>query len=140
MSLVIAFDFGTKKIGVAVGQNITKTARILPSIPAIQGFPNWEFIQKILIQWKPKCIVIGLPLDNQGEIQKITKKTQMFSIIMKKKFHIPIYLHDERFTTTSIKCNLFQEGGFKKLKKNNVDSLCAVLILESWFYQTNLYI
>ncbi|CAL4325182.1 Putative pre-16S rRNA nuclease [Buchnera aphidicola (Thelaxes suberi)] len=135
MQIIMAFDFGTKKIGIAVGQTITRTASYLKSIPAKQGFPEWKLIHKVIIEWQPSSIIVGLPLNYNGDVQHITKKTKKFAIIMQKKFNIPTFLHDERLTTKSAKSYLFHIGGFKNLKKKKIDGLSAVLILESWFSQ-----
>ncbi|XBC40718.1 MAG: Holliday junction resolvase RuvX [Buchnera aphidicola (Nurudea yanoniella)] len=131
--IIIAFDFGIKNIGVAVGQNITKTAQILPSIKMKNKKIAFKILKKLFLDWKPHFIIMGLPLNMDGTPQKITKQTKNFSREIFLHFKIPIYFHDERLTTIEAKSRLFENNGFKSLKKEIVDSTSAVIILESWF-------
>ncbi|MGL5185609.1 MAG: Holliday junction resolvase RuvX, partial [Plesiomonas shigelloides] len=69
---MMAFDFGTKSIGVAIGQEITATARPIASLKARDGIPDWEQLQKLLNEWKPDLVVVGLPLNMDGTEQPVT--------------------------------------------------------------------
>lgn len=129
---LIGFDFGIKNIGVAIGQNYTKTANVLKSIRVIKGIPDWKLISTLLLEWKPSVIIVGNPLNMNGTKQKITRKVENFVCSIKSKFNIPVYLHDERLSTVEAKSLLFKKNGYKSLTKNNIDSLSAVIILESW--------
>ncbi|CAL4043563.1 Putative pre-16S rRNA nuclease [Buchnera aphidicola (Phyllaphis fagi)] len=129
---ILSFDFGTKNIGVAIGQKITLTATSLDAIKVKNGKPNWNQISALILYWKPKLIIIGYPLNMDGTKQKITRKVKKFSQSLYKRFAIQIYFHDERLTTKEAKSYLFAQGGYKNLKKDKIDSLSAVLILESW--------
>lgn len=131
--IILAFDFGTKNIGVAIGQNITYTAHALNCIQVKKGIPDWNKINTLITCWMPKLIIVGYPLNMNGSKQKFTKKTIIFSKLLKKRFHIDVELHDERLTTIESKSILYMQGGYKKLKKNYIDALSAALILESWF-------
>lgn len=132
--IVIAFDFGVKKIGVAVGENITKTGRPLDVLNAKDGKPNWNIIKNLLIDWQPKFIIVGLPLNIDGTKQNITNKSEKFAQLLKCKFNVLVEMHDERLTTVEAKSIIFNKNGFKALsKKEKVHSLSAVIILESWF-------
>lgn len=130
--IVMSFDFGTKKIGVAIGECITYSSRVLKTINKKNYIQN---IKKIILDWKPKKIIVGLPLDIYGKKQKITIKAEKFSHNLFKKFKIPVILHDERFTTIEAKHLLFKNGGIKKLTKNKINSLSAKIILQSWLYE-----
>ncbi|MCW5197084.1 Holliday junction resolvase RuvX [Buchnera aphidicola] len=136
---ILSFDFGTKNIGVAVGQQITSTATSLNSIKVKNGKPNWHTISSLISSWKPKLIILGYPLNMNGTKQKITNQVKKFSKSLYKRFCIKIYLHDERLTTKEAKSYLFTQGGYKNLKKNKIDSVSAVLILESWIKHTKKY-
>lgn len=131
--IIIAFDFGIKKIGVAVGENITKTARPLDVLNAQNGNPNWIIVKKLLKYWQPKFIIVGLPLNIDGTKQNITNKSEKFAQLLKNKFNILVKMHDERLSTVEAKSIIFNKGGFKALKKNKIHSFSAVVILESWF-------
>ena len=130
---VLAFDFGTNSIGCAVGQSITGTAQGLPAFKAQDGIPNWDEIGKVISEWKPDVLVIGLPLNMDGTEQPLTQRAKKFANRLHGRFGLPITLHDERLTTVEARAEIFARGGYKALKKGKIDSISACLILESWF-------
>lgn len=132
---VITFDFGTKSIGVAIGQEVTGTASPLPAIPAKDGIPNWDSIQKLIEEWQPQLAVVGLPLNMDGSYQQITYGAKKFGNRINAKFKLPVETCDERLTTTDAKARLFEMGGYRKLDKQLIDSASACLIFESWMNQ-----
>ena len=132
---VLAFDFGTNSIGCAVGQSITGTAQGLPAFKAQDGIPNWDEIGKVISEWKPDVLVIGLPLNMDGTEQPLTQRAKKFANRLHGRFGIPIVLHDERLTTVEARSEIFARGGYKALKKSKIDSISACFILESWFEQ-----
>ena len=129
----LAFDFGTKSIGCAVGQSITGTAQALPAFNAQDGIPNWDAIEKCLKEWKPDVVVVGLPLNMDGTEQELTLRTRKFANRLQGRFGVNVQLQDERLTTTEARSEIFDRGGFRALKKGKVDGISACLILESWF-------
>ena len=129
----LAFDFGTKSIGCAVGQNITGTAQALPAFKAQDGIPNWDDIEKCLKEWKPDVVVVGLPLNMDGTEQELTLRARKFANRLQGRFGVNVQLQDERLTTTEARSEIFDRGGFRALKKGKVDGISACLILESWF-------
>ena len=132
---VIAFDFGTKSIGVAVGQTITGTARPLAALNAREGIPDWELIAAVFREWQPDYVVAGLPLNMGGTPQLATNQAKKFTNRLHGRFGIRAELHDERLSTVEARANLFADGGYRALGKDKVDSASAVIILESWFEQ-----
>ncbi|QJC33753.1 Holliday junction resolvase RuvX [Enterobacteriaceae endosymbiont of Donacia provostii] len=132
---LLAFDYGTKNIGVAVGQSIIRIAHTLKVIKNKKsGVINWIKINDLFNQWKPIKIIIGLPLQMDGSNQYITILVKKFAIHIKKKFHINnIEFHDERLSTVEAKDILFTNGGWKTLQKSDINSLSASIILQSWF-------
>lgn len=130
---IIAFDFGEKSIGCAVGQSITGTAQALSAFKAQNGIPNWEAIGTLLKEWQPDLLVVGLPLNMDGTEQPLTQRAKTFANRLNGRFNLPVVLHDERLTTVEARSEIFARGGFKALKKDKVDSISACLILESWF-------
>ena len=130
---VLAFDFGTKSIGCAVGQSITGTAQALPAFKAQDGIPNWRAIENCLKEWKPDVLVVGLPLNMDGTIQDLTLRAKKFANRLHGRFGITVELQDERLTTMEARSEIFERGGFRSLKKDKVDGISACLILESWF-------
>ena len=130
---VLAFDFGTKSIGCAVGQSITGTAQALPAFKAQDGIPNWSAIENCLKEWKPDVLVVGLPLNMDGTTQDLTLRAKKFANRLHGRFGITVELQDERLTTMEARSEIFERGGFRSLKKDKVDGISACLILESWF-------
>lgn len=130
---ILAFDFGMKSIGVAVGQSITGTAAPLAHLKAQQGQPNWEQVQQLLQEWQVDACVVGLPLNMDGTEQPMTQSARKFANRLHGRFGVTVHTMDERLTTTDAKSHLFDKRGYKGLQKGAVDSLSAVLILQSWF-------
>lgn len=135
MSSVLAFDFGTRSIGVAVGQSITSTASPLPALKALDGKPDWQQVSKLLNEWQPDLCVIGLPLNMDGTEQPMTARARKFANRLHGRFGIAVALQDERLTTASAKELLFARGGYKNLRKDAIDSASACIILEAFFTQ-----
>ncbi|MBW8192667.1 Holliday junction resolvase RuvX [Neiella marina] len=130
---ILGFDYGTKSIGVAIGQEITGTASPEAALPANDGVPNWQQVEVLLKQWQPDLLVIGLPLNMDGTEQELTKRAKKFGNRLHGRFGYPVAWQDERLTTVDAKARLFEFGGYKALTKGKVDSVSAVLIIESYF-------
>lgn len=133
MSQIIAFDFGLARIGVAVGQKITATASPLDTIKAKDGTPNWQQFEQLFKQWQPTKVLVGEPFNMDGSDQEITKRARKFANQLHGRFGVQVELVDERLSSAAAREELFEFGGYKKLKKSQLDSIAAVLILESWF-------
>lgn len=132
---ILAFDFGTKSIGVAVGSELTGTASLLSAFKAQDGTPNWELVEKLIKEWQPQLLLVGLPLNMDGTEQPFTARARKFANRLHGRFGLPVELQDERLTTTEARSQLFAEGGFRNLAKDKVDSLSAKIIFESWYEQ-----
>ncbi|MBD2811382.1 Holliday junction resolvase RuvX [Xenorhabdus sp. Vera] len=132
---IIAFDFGTSSIGAAIGQEVTGTARALSAFKANEGSPNWQLIEKLLKEWLPDLVIVGLPLNMDGTEQPVTAQARKFANRLHGRFGVQVELHDERLTTVEARSHLFDHGGYKALNKGKVDAASAVIILESWFEQ-----
>lgn len=130
---ILAFDFGTKSIGVAIGQEVTGTARALTSFKAQDGTPDWQKVEKLLKEWQPDLVVVGLPLNMDGTEQPLTARARRFANRLHGRFGVQIALQDERLSTVEARANLFDSGGYRALDKGSVDAASAVIILESWF-------
>lgn len=127
---VLAFDFGTSRIGVAVAQSLTQTATPLPEIPARDGIPQWEQIQALLEEWHPDCFLTGLPLNMDGSENAMCQRARKFSQRLHGRFGLPSYLWDERLSSQEVKSTHRSDN----YKRDAVDSLAAAGIVESWFY------
>ncbi|VAX77074.1 Putative pre-16S rRNA nuclease [Serratia symbiotica] len=130
---VIAFDFGRKSIGAAIGQELIGTASALTSFKAQTGSPDWQKIAKLLKEWLPDLVVVGLPLNMDGSEQRVTEQARKFANHLHGRLGVQIVLHDERLSTIEARANLFHRSGFSALSKGRVDAASAVVILESWF-------
>ena len=130
---VLGFDFGKKYIGVAVGQEITGSATPLGSVKAKEGIPNWDHVNQYIKEWQPHLIVVGLPFNMDGSEQQLTIDARKFGNRVHGRFGIAIEFVDERLTTADAKEQLFARGGYRNLKKDNIDAESARLIIESFF-------
>lgn len=130
---VLGFDYGTKSIGIAIGQSLTGSANPLQSIKAIDGIPRWEEIGLLIEEWKPDLVVVGLPLNMDGTEQEMTQRAKKFANRINGRFGVKVATQDERLTTADAKARLFEMGGYKALTKGQVDAMSAVLIIESYF-------
>ncbi len=129
----MGFDFGTKSIGIAIGQELTGSASSLKAVKAQDGIPNWDHIAVQVKEWQPDLMVVGLPLNMDGTSQEVTFKAKKFANRLHNHYGIPVQTQDERLTTADAKARLFEHGGSKNLGKGNVDNMSAVIILESFF-------
>ena len=132
-SNVIAFDFGEKKIGVAIGNSITKTAHPLETIRKIKKVERIQSIENLLKEWEPGIVVVGLPLNEDGTESRLTLLAQNFAKNIENKFKVPTVLVDERYTTVEAKILL--SGSVKNIRKGNqaIDQVAAQIILDAYF-------
>jgi putative holliday junction resolvase len=130
---IVAFDFGTKKIGVAIGQPVTQTAQPLDTLYSVDGGPPWPKIQALFDEWQPEVVVVGLPLNMDGTEQEISRLARRFSNRIAGRFDLKVELQDERLTSAEARQIMFDRGGVKRLQKSQIDSIAACLILEDWF-------
>jgi len=118
---ILAFDFGLKRIGVAVGEPELRTAHPLP---AVSTFPQ---IQKLVAEWQPAALVVGLPLSVEGDAHAMTRQAEDFARRLERRFKLPVARVDERYTSVEA------EHRLRGMKKKAVDSVAAQLILEQYF-------
>lgn len=131
-NIFLAFDFGTRNIGVAVGQKVTRSANALAPLRAQDGVPRWEDIDNLVKIWQPAALVVGMPYKLNGTDLKITKLVRRFIEQLKKHYSLPIYTTEEHLTTKAAREEIFSRGGYKALQKESVDGIAAKLILEEW--------
>ncbi|EHL29572.1 Holliday junction resolvase RuvX [Legionella drancourtii] len=128
----LGFDFGYKRIGVAVGQRLTCSASPLATISAQTGVPDWTVVAKVVAQWTPQALIVGIPTCIDGREQYTTSAARRFAKELRKRFTLPVHLVDERLTTVEARGHLFAQGGYRKIKQTEVDSIAACVILEQW--------
>ena len=128
----MAFDFGTKNIGIAIGQEITKTASTFYSIRANDGLPDWIELDMIVKEWNPNLFIVGDPLNMDGTRSKIQDSSDKFSTALNKRYDISIEKTDERLSSREAKERLENiQMGIKDSR--NKHSISAQIILEDWF-------
>ena len=118
---VLAFDFGLKRIGVAVGEPELGTAHPLPAVA------KFEDIQPLIREWQPAALVVGRPTSVQGEAHAMTRQAEDFARRLERRFKLPVARIDERFTSVEA------ESRLRGMKKKSIDSVAAQLILEQYF-------
>lgn len=129
---LLAFDYGTKNIGVASGQTITRSASSLPPLKARDGIPDWGQVEKVLAEWKPDLVLVGLPLNMDDSESELSVRARKFGNRLHGRFGVKVELVDERLTSFDAKSEVMAHGGSRDYKNNPVDSIAARLILESW--------
>lgn len=132
LKILLGFDFGKKRIGVAIGQTVTKSSRPLDTLRAKDGVPNWDELSKIVKKWRPDAFVVGIPLNMDGTEQPISGDARNFALKLEELYQLPVYTIDERLTTKDARERLFTEGGYKALQDGQVDRVAAQLILQNW--------
>lgn len=145
-STFLGFDFSQNKIGIAVGQRLTGTANALTTLKSHHKKVDWQGIDRILEEWRPAALIVGLPLTMDGEEQETTETAKIFGKQLIERYNLPIHFMDERLTSREASHILGYDGhtsprrhskAGKKVKKNrqqgyDIDQLAAQLILQSW--------
>jgi len=151
---VIAFDFGTRRIGIAIGQELTKTASPLTTIRLSDKSPSpdsanfdWSNIDKIIQEWQPQVAVVGLPLTADGAETAVTRGAKAFGEALQKRYNLETFWVDERLTSAEAESMIAanQKSGksgktsrnrsSRSQDKGEIDRMAAKLILDSWFNQ-----
>ena len=129
----LGFDFGNKKIGVAVGQTTTGTANALATLRSPNQSPDWQSIGRLVQEWQPAGFVVGISRQSDGEDNPITPRMLKFCRQLEGRFGLPVYQQDETLTTFEAKQMLYDDVRVNAGKLWEVqDRLAAQLILQSW--------
>lgn len=126
---LLAFDFGLKRIGVAVGQTQTRSANPLQTVAVTRERPDWPAIAKLIETWTPDALVVGLPLNMDGSEQQMTHRAKRFGRQLEGRFGMPVHLVDERLSTREARNRLQLDGRADQ----GADPVAAQIILEDWF-------
>ncbi|WP_370980733.1 Holliday junction resolvase RuvX [Agaribacterium sp. ZY112] len=133
---VLAFDYGLKNIGVAIGQALSCSASELEQIQARDGTPNWDTLAKLLEEWKPDRAIVGLPLNMDGSDSEMSKRARKFGNRLHGRFGIEVNMVDERLSTREAKERAQQQGHKGNYGQKPIDSLAACILLEDWWSQS----
>ena len=131
-NIFIAFDYGTRNIGVAVGQKITMSATALTPLLAKKTVPPWSEISDLIKTWQPQALIVGVPYKIDGGELTVTKLAEKFIDQLKDRYKLPVYAAEERLTTKTAREEIFKHGGYKALQSISIDSEAAKIILEEW--------
>ncbi|MFZ6045903.1 Holliday junction resolvase RuvX [Pseudomonas sp. CR3202] len=132
LRLLLGFDYGTRQIGVAVGQAVTGQARELKVLKAQNGVPDWQHVEALIREWQPDAIVVGLPLNMDGTPSEMSARAEKFARRLNGRFNLPVFTHDERLTTFEAKGQRMAQGQRDGYRDRPVDALAAALLLEGW--------
>lgn len=132
--ILMGVDFGTRRIGVAIGQTLTQNANPLRIIPAQKGEPDWSQFEKLIKEWHPLALVVGIPLNMDDTAQPMTHRARRFAMQLKARFKLPVHGMDERLTSFAVRQELFDNGGYRAIQKHDIDALAAKTILEEWMH------
>jgi putative Holliday junction resolvase len=133
---IIAFDFGYRRIGVAVGQTLTGSATPLAVVPFADK-PDWQAITVIVKEWKPAAIVVGLPLAEEGGETDMSKGARRFGRQLHGRYGIPVLYEDERLTSFGAEERFVDARARGEMRKKDAafkDAIAAQIILENWLH------
>ena len=135
-NVIMGFDYGTRKIGIAVGQLITKTANPIAIISARDGVPDWSEIEKLILEWQPAQFVIGLPLNMDETESEMSQRSLKFARRLTGRFNIPHHTIDERLTSREARSRHESHSSTRRgpadRSRDEIDDIAAQIILESW--------
>jgi putative Holliday junction resolvase len=131
-AIVLAFDFGSRRIGVAVGSTLLRQARALATIDGERVAPRFARIGELIDEWQPGLLVVGIPVHADGAEHAMTARAQRFARQLEGRFRLPVARADERYTTQEASAQLAASRAGPR-GRDARDALAAQLILQGWF-------
>lgn len=136
---LLGFDYGKKRIGIAVGQELTGTASPLATVTSVGMDPDWTAISRHVDTWHPDALVVGLPLHMDGTEHDLTAAARRFGEQLRQRFQLPVYWIDERLSSLEAEQILAAgpkaAGRSPQRRKTDIDKVAAQLILQTWLAQ-----
>jgi putative Holliday junction resolvase len=132
---VLGFDYGERRIGVAIGQRITGTATPLTTLTSKNQNPDWEAIGQLIREWQPEALVVGMPYHLDGSETVLSERIRRFCRQLEGRFRLPVYQIDERLSSAEAERYLKhqrQQGRKSRIDKREIDQLAAAIQLENW--------
>ncbi len=130
---VLAFDFGERRIGIAVGEHLISSANPLTTIDSESNEVRFAAITELIHEWQPKLLVVGLPLSLDGSDNDVTQLCKKFARRLNGRFNLPVMLVDERYSSAEASQLLNQTGIKGRAQKAMLDQVAAQTILRSYF-------
>ncbi len=135
--IVIGFDYGHRRIGVACGDTVSRSAAPQGAVPVDAGRPRWELIDALLREWQPALTVVGLPYNVDGSDSTMTQAAREFAAEIARRYGLRAVLVDERYSSREAEARLksARASGLRRRRvvKTDVDAAAACVILERWF-------
>jgi putative holliday junction resolvase len=129
----LGFDYGGKFIGVAVGSTHSGLAQPAATVRVrANHVPDWDQISRLVSEWRPHALVVGLPLNMDGTEQTMTRAARAFGDRLKERYNLPVHMVDERLTTRAAKDQLYAAGVAGTRHKSRLDEVAAQTILQSF--------
>lgn len=136
LQTLMGFDYGTKRIGVAVGQELTRTATPLETVTVANAKPDWAAITRLIASWQPGALIVGLPLNEDGSEHDVTRAVLRFSQQLHARFDLPVHTVDERLSSFAAEHMPRPHGASPKRSKQTIDKVAAQVILQAWLERT----
>ena len=131
----MGFDFGLKRIGVAVGSPLTECAQPVVTLQARQGVPDWKQLDALVKDWQPTDMVVGHP--QSATDKNLMRKLRVFVRELEHRFGRPVYMIDEAYSSLEARRHCKQNPRSVQNARQAIDKIAAALILESWFYENS---
>jgi putative holliday junction resolvase len=136
----MAFDFGRRRIGVACGDTLSRSASPLSGVPSTDSGPRWDMIDSLIREWQPALIVVGLPYNTDGSESAMSQAARGFADALALRYSLAVHLIDERYSSLEAETRLKseRETGLRRRRvaKADVDAAAACVILERWFTES----
>ncbi|MBK1672092.1 Holliday junction resolvase RuvX [Ectothiorhodospira shaposhnikovii] len=135
---VLALDYGEKRIGVAVGNGITRTSTPLETLTASNGIPDWQRLDALIREWQPALLVVGLPGTPDDSEHPLARRIQAFCDRLRARYALPVRQVDEQFSSAEAESHLKsrrREGRRGRIRKEDIDAVAAAVFLEHWLAQ-----
>ena len=132
---MLGFDYGTRRIGIATGQTITSTATPVTTLTSINSSPDWDGIHKLIKQWNPDALIVGMPYFLDGKESEMTKTVQNFCDELEKRFDKSVLKVNETLSSYEAEQALKKKLKIGKHNKQEIDKMAAAIIVQSWLDQ-----
>ena len=129
---VLAFDFGTRRIGVAVGNTLIRTAHPLATIAADDASHGFDAITALVDEWRPQQLIVGLPVHADGTAHAMTARSRAFARALERRYALPVALEDERYTSAVAHSALTKQRRGRRADRALRDQVAAQIILQAW--------
>ena len=137
---ILAFDFGLRRIGVAVGQATTRTASSLETV-GNGAEPDWAALDRLVRDWRPQLLLVGVPLGPEGEETEMSRAARRFGSALGVRYDLDVKYADERLTSRAAEsrfAELRAAGSLRRKHADQLDAISAQIILENWLQSTHV--